>query len=226
MNGRERWRERIRPVIGFPGLLLLAFVIERAVVMPYAARRTPEAGVQYWERQAERHPDFPLTLVRLGMEYSQAGNLVGARDAYARALAAKPDCEQAAVGLNEVLRSSGDVAGATAKMMEFAAANPGCLVCEQDIASGLLALGRLDEAKRHVQLVLAVEHPVVAPEYGPVDLRTDALALAGRIYAAAGEREQARDYFQQALARRPRDGKVQSEMARLRQLDGSHSAVR
>jgi tetratricopeptide (TPR) repeat protein len=226
MNARERWRERIRPVVGFPGLLLLAFVLERTVIAPYAARRAPESGVAYWERQAERHPDFALTQVRLGMEYTRVGNLVGARGAFERALATDPRCEQAAVGLNDVLRSSGDMAGATAKMMEFARANPGCLVCEQDIASGLLALGRVDEAKRHIQIVLAEEHPRVAPEYGPLDLRTDALALAGRIYAAAGEPQRARDYFEQALARRPRDGKVQSEIARLRQLDGAHSTVR
>jgi tetratricopeptide (TPR) repeat protein len=226
MNARERWRERIRPVLGFPGLLLLALVIERTVVAPYAAQRPPESGVAYWEKQAERHPDFALTQVRLGMEYTQMGNRVGARDAFERALAADPHCEQAAVGLNDVLRSSGDVARATEQMLEFARANPGCLVCEQDIALGLFLLGRTDEAKRHIQIVLAEEHPKVAPEYGPLDLRSDALALAGRIYAAAGERDRARDYFEQALARRPMDGKVQSEMARLRQLDGSHSAVR
>jgi len=226
MNARERWRERIRPVLGFPGLLLLAFVVERTVIAPYAARRTPESGVAYWERQAERHPDFALTQVRLGMEYTEVQNWVGARSAFERALAADPHCEQAAVGLNSVLRSAGDVARATELMIEFARANPGCLVCEQDIASGLLQLGRTDDAKRHIEIVLAEEHPRVAPEYGPLDLRTDALALAGRIYAAAGEPDRARGYFEQALARRPRDGKVQSEMARLRQLDGSHSAVR
>jgi Tfp pilus assembly protein PilF len=226
MNARERWRECIRPVIGFPGLLLLAFVIERTVVAPYSAERPPESGVEYWERQAERHPDFALTQMRLGMEYTKVGNLAGARGAFERALAADPHCEQAAVGLNDVLRSSGDVAGATAKMMEFARENPGCLVCEQNIASGLLSLGRPDEAKAHIQIVLAVEHPKVAPEYGPLDLRTDALSLAGRIYAAAGETAQARGYFEQALARRPQDGRVQSEIARLRQLDGSHGAVR
>jgi len=226
MNARERWRERIRPVLGFPGLLLLAFVVERAVVAPYAATRTPESGVAYWEQQAARHPEFALTQVRLGMEYTQVENWVGARTAFERALAADPHCEQAAIGLDNVLRSSGDVEGATAKMIEFAAANPGCLVCEQEIASGLLVLGRTDEAKQHIGVVLAEEHPRVAPEYGPLDLRTDALALAGRIYAAAGEPERAREYYQQALARRPRDGKVQSEIARLRQLDGSHSAVR
>jgi tetratricopeptide (TPR) repeat protein len=226
MNARELWRERIRPVVGFPGLLLLAFLVERMLVAPRAAERTPESAVAYWQRQAERHPDFPLTQSRLGLEYSRVGDFAKARGAFERALASNPDAEQAAVGLNGALRAQGELPAAVAQMTEFLGRNPGCLVCEQNLASDLFALGRLDEAKQHIDALLPIERPTLAPEYGQLDLRTDALRLGGRIYAARGDDVRARALYEQALARRPDDGNVRGEIARLKQLDGAHGSVR
>jgi tetratricopeptide (TPR) repeat protein len=226
VNERGLWRERLRPLVGFPGLLLLAFLIERMVLAPSAAQRPPESGVAFWTDQAQRHPEFPLTQLRLGIECARARDFDGAKAAFERVLVLDPHSEQAAIGLDGVLRAQGDIAGTVPLMESFLQNNPGCTACEQSLAVSLFSLRRLDEARRHVEVVLQRGDTGHGAEYGAIDLRTEALTLAGRIYVAQGEPERARHMFDEVLARRPNDAAARNEMARLDRLEGAHGPVR
>ncbi len=216
MSTRRWWRDRLLPVLGFPGVLLLGFLLEQRLLVPRVASRAPRENVAFWAVEAARHPGFAPVQVRLALAQRRAGNLVGARQAFERALAADSHAEDAAIGLNGTLRDSGDLRGAVAQMEEFLHENPSCLVCRQNLASDYLTLGRVADARREVDVVLNSGTPPVSPVYGNVDLRGSALLLAGRIYAAAGERERAIELLEQGLARRPDDGPAQAELARLR----------
>ena len=216
MTARRWWRDRLLPVLGFPGLLLLGFLVEQLWLAPRVASRTPEENVAFWAVEAARHPDFAPAQVRLGLAQRRAGNLVGARQAFERALLADPHAEDAGIGLNGALRDAGDVRGAVAQMESFLRDNPGCLVCRQNLASDYLTLGRVADARREIDVVLSSGTPPVSPVYGPVDLRGSALLLAGRVYAASGDRQRAIELLEEGLARQPGDLQARAELERLR----------
>jgi tetratricopeptide (TPR) repeat protein len=224
VSTRRWWRDRLLPVLAFPGLILLGFLVEQIVLVPRVSSRPPEESVGFWRTQAARHPDFAPVQVRLGLAQRQAGNLTGAREAFERALAADPHAEDAAIGLNGTFRDSGDVPGAVAQMASFLRDNPRCLVCRQNLAADYLTLGRVGDARREIDIVLASGTPPVSPIYGPADLRGTALVLAGRIYAAAGERERAIELLEQGLARQPGDPQARAELEQQRRARSSARA--
>ena len=226
MSTRRWWRDRLLPVLGFPGLILLGFLVEQLLLVPRVATRPPGESVTFWAMQAARHPDFAPVQVRLALAQRQAGNFAGARLAFERALAADPHAEDAAIGLNGALRDAGDVRGAVAQMADFLRDNPRCLVCRQNLASDYLTLGRVGDARREIDIVLTSGAPPVSPVYGPVDLHGKALLLAGRVYAAAGERSRAIELLEQGLARQPDDRQARAELEQLRQTgSGSGGAA-
>ena len=106
MKAGDLWRERARPLVLFPGLILLALAVEVGVLRPQAAERAPAQSVDFWERHAAAHPDYGSSQIRVGQEYQLQGRSDEARAAYHRALRVDPDSWFAAIGLNGVTRTN------------------------------------------------------------------------------------------------------------------------
>jgi tetratricopeptide (TPR) repeat protein len=203
MTPSELWRERARPLVLFPGLILLALGVEVGLLRPRAAERSPQQSVEFWERHAAAHPDYASSQIRVGQEYQLRGRIEQARAAYQRALAVDPDSWFAAIGLNGVARSSEGRRAAVLQMQAFLATHPDCLACRQNLAADLLALGDVPAARRHIDAVLASRTYRPPLHYGLVDSGSELFGLAGRIYEASGEPEEASRLYHRALQRDP-----------------------
>lgn len=219
MNAQARWRERALPILSFPGLLLAAFLIDRLVLAPQVATRSPDVAVAFWKQQAEAHPDFVPTQVRLGIECMRARRFDEAARSFERALALDPHAEQAALGLNGVVRQRGGPRAAIAQMETFLRGNPGCTACRLNLAGDQFTLGHVEIARDYVEDLLRdpsnLSHR--SSEYGSLDLRAETLALGVRIYASLGDHERAAELQQQISGRAPTPAQPNAPLSRLDQ---------
>ena len=216
MTAPRSWREYALPILSFPGLLLLAFLVERCVLAPRVAKRPPADAVAFWEGQAASHPDFVPTHVRLGIEYTRARRFDDAARTFEHALALDPHEEQAAMGLNGVLRQRDGQRASIAQMETFLRDNPGCDACRLNLAGDLFAVGELETARGHVdELLTAGRRLKLGAEYGALDIRGETLSLAAQIYEGLGDREHAAALLREAMARNPGNEKAKGALERL-----------
>jgi len=213
LSWRWWWKERIRPIVGFPGLILLALGIELWVIGEPVA--SPDERLAFWEGHADSHPGYAESQVRLALEYEQRGRYEEARERFEAALAADPDSEAAAIGLNGLTRRLQGSARALAQMQAFVERHPGCRPCRQNLAYDHLELGDPEAARRQIEDVLANETYVAPLHYGPTGSRVDAYLLAGRIHAALGDFVEAASALERARSLAPRDVRVPLARARL-----------
>lgn len=225
MSERSIWREYLMPILGFPGLIALAFLIEHALLEPAAQRRSPEQVLAYWKQHADDHPGFAPSQVRLALAYQAVKDWDGAAQAYARALELEPNSELYAVGRSGALRAAKRDAEAAAQMESFLAAHPECVVCSYNLAASYFALGRIVEARRAIDRFLAHGDYRAPAHYGQQDVQLDALLLAGRIYEAQGLPTQARQLFERALAHAPRSPEAWFQAGRLRAFASPDAAL-
>jgi tetratricopeptide (TPR) repeat protein len=194
---------RILTLIFFPGLILLGFLLEFAVLDPATARRPPEDEVAYWEEHVERNAAFPGSRVRLGLAYQKVGRLDEALQAYEAALALDANSESAAIGRYATLVQKGDRAPALVGLVAYTHEHPECLACLHNLAAEYLQQGLLDDAERTARALLASDLTVTSGMYGATDLHFEALVISGRIYAARGEHDRAIALFRDAVRREP-----------------------
>jgi tetratricopeptide (TPR) repeat protein len=190
-------------LIAFPGLILLALVVEKTALAPRRAARPTEQDVEIWRSFAAQHPQFGAAQVRLADAELKAGDRAAAIEAYQRALELAPDLQGAALGLSQLHRDAGDHRAAIAVLEPFVAKQTGCLECLQNLAADYLALGDLERAASYIERVTssAVYLPSVSNSnfsFGRARL------LAGRIDEARGQLDAAVDHYQAALRYDPR----------------------
>ena len=68
------WRDRLLPVLAFPGVLAALLLLEQGFLLPRAAERPPEATLALWQRHVEAHPDFAPSRTRLGHSLKRVGS--------------------------------------------------------------------------------------------------------------------------------------------------------
>ncbi|HIF94902.1 MAG: tetratricopeptide repeat protein [Myxococcales bacterium] len=196
---------RILALIVFVGLCILAGFAEKRVLIPFAESRSPADEVMYWARHVERNPETAASHLRAGLAYANAGQLEEANDAFSQALILDPSYDAAAVGRYGVDVQKGGRDRALAKLDRYARDNPGCGVCWQNLAAEYLRLQKLRAAQSAVQHLLASDLSLDAGMYSVENMEVEALVLAGRVYAARGDRPRAIGYFRDAIEREPGD---------------------
>jgi tetratricopeptide (TPR) repeat protein len=189
----------------FVGLCVLAGLAEKRLLIPFAESRSPSDEAKYWARHVERNPDTAASHLRAGLAYAKADRLEEAHDAFARALALDPSYDAAAVGRYGLERQEGDRDRALAELDRYARVNPGCGVCWQNLAAEYLRLQKLRAAEAAVQHLLASDLILDSGMYSVDNLEVEALVLAGRVYAARGDRSRAIGYFRDAIEQEPAD---------------------
>ena len=196
---------RVATLLAFPGLILLAFVIEQWILTPRVAARLPSDEVTYWEQHVERNSEYAASRIRLGLAYQMVQRLTEAQRAYEAALALDPDSEAATIGRYGIQRRQSERDLALAGLEEFARDHPRCAVCWQNLAAAYLEKGRLDEAEAAAEALLASGLIVTAGMYRATNLHFEAFLMAGRVYAARGDHERALGLFRDAIGHGPRD---------------------
>src|SRR5690606_27361914 len=96
-------------------------------------------------------PEFPLALGNVLLE---RGDMKGAGEAFAAALAVAPDNTAALQGLVLSLKDSGDFEAATERAREAFARNPSDSATRLLLATCLLELGRKEEAAEHFRVLV------------------------------------------------------------------------
>ncbi len=215
MRPGELWRERLRPLLLFPGLLALLFFVEQRILLPRAAEQQPETAVAVWERHAETHSDYAPAVTRLAQEHFEADDLEAARRGFERGLSLDPDYEPAVIGMNAVVREADGREAAIAQLAPYFRAHPECDPCAQNLAADHLALGHLDRAMEYVEPLVRERVYLLPPNYSLYDPRADRFMLAGRIYEAAGRREDAIELYRVAIRRYGRNANAHFRAGRL-----------
>ncbi len=205
---------RVVTLLAFPGLILLAFVIEQWIITPRVAARLPSDEVSYWEQHVERNSEYAASRIRLGIAYQKVKRLTEARHAYEAALALDPESEAATIGRYGIQRRQSERDLAMADLEEFARGHPRCAVCWQNLAAAYLEKGRLDEAETAAEALLASGLVVTAGMYSATNLHFEAFLMAGRVYAARGDHDRALALFRDAIGREPRDPRGHLEEAK------------
>ncbi len=203
--------ERIR-------IAALFLVVGSAIVL-YEVERPPSPPaltLAYWQQHVARNPDFGLAHSRLGLAFEGVGRIEAARAAYVRALELEPGLEEAAIGLNGVLRKTAGRRAAIEQLAAWSQSHPDCIACAYNLASDHLALGELELARPQIERALAEGGSASSPIYGSRDLQLEALLLAGRYHDARGDAAQAARYFEAALARQPESSAAHFQLGRLR----------
>ena len=116
----------------------------------FALRRSDEA-VKAIERGLELLPDAPELWNQLGGIHHVRGDRVGAKAAYARALAIAPDDAGAHYGLGAVLADNAEFAPAAEHLRRSLAGNSGDVQVRIKLGLCLLELGRVEEALQHLR---------------------------------------------------------------------------
>jgi tetratricopeptide (TPR) repeat protein len=215
MRGRPLWRERVLPLLAFPGGFALLIALEQVVLAPRSAERGPGATLSLWERHAADHPGFAPSRGRLGEERYRAGDHAGARAEFERALQLDPAYEPAVIGLNAAIRNLEGREAAIAQLEAYFAEHPECQPCAQNLAADHFALDDLDAAFRYIQPVVARRTYVMPGDYGHQGPASDGFLLAGRIYEAKGLRDEAAGHYRTALRRYARNPVAHFRLGRL-----------
>ena len=196
---------RILALSIFVGLCVLAGFAETRVLIPFAESRSPADEVMYWARHVERNPQTAASHLRVGLAYTKAGQLQEASDAFAEALVLDPSYDAAAVGRYGVGVQKGEPDRALSELERYARGNPECGVCWQNLAAEYLGLKKLRAAEAAVQHLLASDLSKDSGMYSVESMEVEALVLAGRVYAARGDRPRAIGYFRDAIELAPGD---------------------
>lgn len=195
-----------RPIyllIGFPGLILLAFAFERIWLAPQAATRTPAERVAKWREHVAEHPDFVMGHVRLGQALMEVEDFAGARQAFERGLEVDPENVASALGVSDSFRSQQDFAGSLAVMERFLERQPGCAECLQNVAADRFANGDVDGALTAIEQVLGMRFRSFPSTSGTNYSTAGAHMLAGRIYEAKRRPAEALEQYEEALGSEP-----------------------
>lgn len=212
MAGRELWRERVLPILAFPGLLAAVLLLDVTWMAPRRATVSWQQAAAFWEQQAARRPAYGPSQLRLAVADATLQRWKEALDAYDRALRADPDLEEAASGRATALSELGRGAEGRADLERFYAEHPQCAVCALSLALWDAAAGEADRAlaraERAAELAAdradrTLEHDawLVAAQ---LDLERDpvrALALARSALAAVPDSPGASQLAGEARAR-------------------------
>jgi tetratricopeptide (TPR) repeat protein len=196
---------RILALTLFFGFCILVGFAERRVLIPFVESRTPASEAMYWAKHVQRNPETAASHLRAGLAYSKAGRLEEASDAFAQALVLDPSYDAAAVGRYGVDVQEGERDRALTELGRYARDNPECGVCWQNLVAEYLRLQRLRAAENAVQHLLVSDLSVDSRMYSVENMGVEALVLAGRVYAARGDRPRAIGFFRDAIEREPGD---------------------
>lgn len=205
---------RVATLLAFPGLILLAFLLEQWILTPRAAARLPSDEVSYWERHVERNPEYAASRIRLGIAYQKVERLTEAQHAFETALTLDPDSEAATIGRYGIQQRRSERDLALAGLEQFARDHPRCAVCWQNLAAAYLKEERLDDAEAAAEALLASGLIVTAGMYDATNLHFEAFLMAGRVYTARGDHERALALFRDAIGHEPRDPRGHLQLAR------------
>ena len=153
------------------------------------------------------------------LQAHRAGRLDEAAALYRRILAAQPTHADALHLSGQIAESKGDHATALALIAQAIASNGHIAAFHVSLGVVLLALGRLDEARRALQRALRLDHD-----------SAEAHNVLGNVLLRLGERDTSLASYRRALALRPRYAEAHnnlgSALRALRRLDEAESELR
>ena len=134
MDRGNLWRERLLPILGFPGLFAAALLLDQVWLAPKRATMSWPDAAAFWASQAPRRPQYGDTQLRLGLAYASTQRWPEAVAAYEDALRANPELEDAASGRATALSALGRGAEGRADLERFYSDHPLCAVCALSLA--------------------------------------------------------------------------------------------
>jgi len=214
-NGDEERRRQGREVVdevlaeepSHPGGLFVKAKIDMA------ENRLGEAA-QALRSAIDMRPDWAEAHFLLGTALSLTGERTAARTELARALEIDASLSEARRVLADVHAELGEHAYAVEEGRRYLEEHPGSVETRVRVAQSLVNLGRMDEALREVEAI---------PEE---DRDAQVHYALGRIYAAQGRSEKARDFLLRALEERPAHADILRNLLQVeRQLGTGEEAV-
>ncbi|MGE0640064.1 MAG: tetratricopeptide repeat protein [Thermoanaerobaculia bacterium] len=133
-----RWRK--------PAAVLLAFGVLSMALRSAVLARVWHSELSLWNRGIETAPRSPTAWSRLGFARLESGDAAGAAAAFERALPLRPDAHSL-TGRAQARLALGDRAGAAADLVEVLSQQPAFTQAAEQLASILVASGRLQEAE-------------------------------------------------------------------------------
>jgi len=196
---RSRLRRRVWPtaVSAIAALAVVGLSIKTAAQVP--VWRSAET---LWSHTLRHNPSCDDALIGLGSLRRERGDLVGARDYFARALSIRPDSAHAHVNMGVVLAESGQLASAVQHYKRAIALHSELGPAHSNLAAALLDLGWLDEA---------IEHGRAAVRYAPNDAA--ARMNLGSALAAAGRPGEALEHLEFATHCEPHNAEAHNRVA-------------
>lgn len=201
MTERPRQR-RYLGLLASVGFVLSLILAEQWLMIPFALERSPEDEVRYWQAHVARNEATAASQLRLGIAYAKNHQLGPAESSFSAALDLQPNYHAAAIGRYGVVARK-EKERALVDLDDYARAHPSCALCWQNLAADYLNLRKLRAAEAAVEALLASDLSVESKMYNVENIAVEALVLAGRVYAARGDRLRAIEVFREAIQKDP-----------------------
>ena len=173
-----------------------------------AKRATEDVGPVSVQARNSLASSNPEGLVKVGQGFERAGDYAGALALYNQALAAAPNLLSAKIALARILVPLGKPSEAAAQLADLMAAHPDSREVRAEYINALVAAGQYQEASAAVQPMLS-------------GITSSAiLDLAGRLAFVAGNKESARQHFDDGLKNNPTDGNILNHLALTYAIEG------
>jgi tetratricopeptide (TPR) repeat protein len=192
-------------LVAFVAFVLLLTLAERRVMVPFVLDRPAVDDVTYWQAHVDRNGMTAASHLRLGIAYAKNGQLDRAEASFTAALDLQPNYDAAAIGRYGVVARRHEGERALVDLEDYARANSLCAVCWQNLAADYLNLRKLGAAEAAVEALLASDFSVESKMYNVENMEVEASILAGRVYAARGDRLRAIEFFREAIEKDPNE---------------------